>query len=88
MANEYMNEGGGEMPAAEPEATTEEQNVALIPKSFFPPDKPLEPGNECTVRVEEVQDDQVLVSYSHSAASEPAAAPSAPMDEEMQGYMA
>jgi len=90
MAEEYMDESGGgaPTPAPEAEATAEEQNVAILPKSFFPPDKPLEPGNECTVKIEEVQEDQVLVSYSHSAAGgEPAAAPSAPMDEEMQTYM-
>jgi hypothetical protein len=66
-------------------------NVALLPKSFFPPDKPLKIGNECTVKIEEVQDDQVLVSYSHSPTAEPsreAAAPAAPVDEEMAGYMA
>lgn len=90
MAQEYMDEsaGGGAPAAPEAEATAEESNVALLPKSFFPQDKPLEPGNECTVRIEEVQDDQVLVSYSHSPQSSEVAAPSAPMDEEMQGYMA
>ncbi len=93
MAEEYYDDsaGGGESaaPAPEAEATAEESNVAILPKSFFPGDKPLEPGNECTVKIEEVQEDQVLVSYSHSPQSSEAAAQPAPeMDEEMQGYMA
>ena len=37
--------------------------TALIPKSFFPGDKTLEPGNECKVRIERVMDDQVSVTY-------------------------
>lgn len=66
-----------------------DSNVALLPKTFFPPDKPLKIGNECTVKIEEVQDDQVLVSYSHSPQAEPETeAPAPPMDEEMAGYMA
>jgi len=64
-------------------------NVALLPKAFFPPDKPLKVGNECTVKIEEVQDDQVLVSYSHSPAQQPSReAAAAPVDKEMSAYMA
>lgn len=92
MAQDYYGSDAAQPagePAPEAEAKTEESNVAILPKAFFPPDKELKPGNTCKVRVEEVQGDQVLVTYSHDeAAEESDAAPAAPtMDEEMAGYM-
>lgn len=39
--------------------------TALLPKDFFPGDKPLEPGNVCKVKISRVLDDQVEVTYVH-----------------------
>jgi len=94
MAEEnYYDDAATTAAAPAPEAETsngaEESNVALLPKSFFPGDKDLTPGSVCQVRVEEVQEDQVLVSYQHdesqAAAQEAPAVEAPPMDEEMAG---
>lgn len=87
-----------DMPApAEPsedEAPVEEEvqdsNLTLLPKSFFPPEKDLAPGSVCKIKVEEVREDQVLVSYakdeSHEEVMEEAPMPGgAPVDAEMSG---
>ena len=82
-----------EVPAeAETSAEVSEgPETALLPKSFFP-DEPAV-GKVCQVRVEQVMEDQVSVSYNKSESgyeeggAPPAEAAAAP-DEEMQGYMA
>lgn len=61
----------------------------MLPKSFFPAGKDLKPGSTCKVKVDSVQEDQVVVAYVHD--EEPVeeapevAAP--PMDAEMSGFM-
>lgn len=89
MAEDYYGDSTGQAaPAAEAqtEESAEESDVALLPKSFFPADKPLKPGSTCKVRVKEVQEDQVLVTYERDESQEAAPAPP-PMDEEMAQYM-
>lgn len=39
---------------------------ALLPKSIFPSDRPLAPGDTCTFKIEKVYNDQVSVSYVSS----------------------
>lgn len=62
MANDY-NDSGTE--PAEPKRDKGEA-TALLPKNFFPGDKPLEVGNVCKVKIARVLDDQVEVTYMHS----------------------
>jgi len=64
MPDDSMYDDGEDSPTKE-KTKSKDGNTALLPKSFFPSDKPLEPGNTCTVRVERVLDDQVEVTYSH-----------------------
>lgn len=94
MAEDFYNDSPEPSPSAdvavESEAENEDSNVALLPKSFFPGDKDLKPGSTCKVRVEEVQEDQVLVSYQREEESEPEVAPAPampPPDMEMAQYM-
>ena len=87
MPDDLYDDAGGE-PAAAPEKGKDEgAATALLPKSFFPADKPLEVGNECCVTVEKVYGDQVSVSYSHSPEQpeeeEDMGTPTEPMSEEM-----
>ena len=72
MADDSMYDDGGDegSPAPKSEKKETESNTALLPKSFFPGDKSLEPGNTCTIRVERVLDDQVEVTYSHKKADD------------------
>jgi len=72
MPNMYSDRSTSRSDAevSESDKPKNDKGTALIPKSFFPGDKELEPGNECTVKVERVLDDQVEVSYSHSKAKE------------------
>ncbi len=66
-----MYEDGPDNPAPEKSKSEDKASeTALLPKSFFPSDKPLEVGNTCTVKIERVMDDQVSVSYSHSPETE------------------
>ncbi len=87
MPDDLYDDAGGEPAAAPEKAKDEGAATALLPKSFFPADKPLEVGNECTVRIEKVFDDQVSVSYSHSpeqpAEEEEEIAPEEPMSDMM-----
>lgn len=87
--NYYDDSPSPEPPAQPTEESDKDSNVALLPKSFFPPDKDLTPGNTCKVKVEEVQEDQVLVTYVRDEETEEAQAPETmPMrDEEMAQYM-
>jgi hypothetical protein len=80
----------GAPPAAAPaenadQAPDEGAQTALLPKSFFP-DEP-RPGKVCRVRVEQVMDDQVAVSYEKSEEGGETAGAPMPRDEEMAGYM-
>jgi len=61
--------------------TQDDAQTAVLPKDFFQ-GKDLKPGGECKVRIEQVMDDEVAVTYvPHSAedegAAEEAAAPEA-----------
>lgn len=87
MAENYYDDSPApNTPPSNPESPeSEDSNIALLPKSFFPPEKDLTPGSVCRVRVEEVQEDQVLVSYQHDESQEPEAAPALPPDEQMSG---
>lgn len=49
-------------PASEMDATEDESEQALVPKSFFA-GKDLEIGSKCEVRVEGIYDDEVAISY-------------------------
>lgn len=51
-----------ENPESAMDATEEESEQALLPKSFFA-GKDLEIGSKCEVRVEGIYDDEVAVSY-------------------------
>lgn len=85
----YMNDSPGPGPAGAPpteDQAASDSGTALLPKSFFPAEKELSPGNTCQIEIAEVFDDQVSVIYRHDAAEEPEV-PSAPIDEEMAGYM-
>lgn len=89
--SDFYNDSPGPSPSGAPK--TEDQAAsdsatALLPKSFFPAEKELSPGNTCQIEIAEVFDDQVSVIYRHDAAEEPAALPGPPVDEEMQSYMA
>lgn len=88
--NYYDDSPSPESPAQPTEESDKDSNVALLPKSFFPPDKDLTPGNTCKVKVEEVQEDQVLVTYvrdESQAARAAETASASPMDDEMASYM-
>jgi hypothetical protein len=65
---------------AAPAKPDENAPTALIPKSFFG-GKDLTPGKECTIRVEQVMEDQVAVSYVQHREEE------SERDEEMEGLM-
>lgn len=65
---------------AAPAKPDEGAPTALIPKSFFG-GKDLTPGTECRVRVDQVMEDQVAVSYVPHREEE------SEMDEEMSEYM-
>lgn len=69
------------------EEVSEGPQTALIPKSFFP-DEPTV-GKVCKIRVEQVMEDQVSVSYDKSEPGAEDAEQAAPAtaDEEMQSYM-
>jgi len=89
MADESMYDDGApatEAPAApaEPKPSENGNATALIPKSFFSGKRP-EVGDECSVKIDRVMEDGVLVSYvPHSEESEsvptPAPAPDDMMD--------
>lgn len=49
-------------PASEMDATEDESEQALVPKSFFA-GKDLKIGSKCEVRVEGIYDDEVAISY-------------------------
>lgn len=49
-------------PTSEMEATEEESEQALLPKSFFQ-GKDLEVGKKCEIRVEGIYDEEIAVSY-------------------------
>jgi hypothetical protein len=49
-------------PMSEVEATEEEQETALLPRSFFQ-GKDLEVGSKCKIKVEGIFDDEIEVSY-------------------------
>ncbi len=79
-------------PAPEPEEEPSDSNLTLLPKSFFPPEKDLAPGSVCKIQVEEVREDQVLVSYlkdetqeEEVVAPEMATEPISPPGGEMAG---
>lgn len=64
MADDYMSDTDT---AAAPEVDTpteetSDTKTSLLPIAFFQ-GKELEPGTECKVRIESVEDDQVQVSY-------------------------
>jgi len=63
MEDDYMSEGmeGGAPAEAEP-TDKEGARTALLPIDFFQ-GKTLEPGSVCSVRIEEVLEDQVSVTY-------------------------
>ncbi len=65
----YDDSGGADNPGTATKSEKKDKGAAtaLLPKSFFPSDKPLEVGNTCTIKIERVLDGQVSVSYSHSA---------------------
>lgn len=65
---------------AAPAKPDENAPTALIPKSFFG-GKNLMPGKECEIRVEQVMEDQVSVSYVSDSEEE------SERDEEMSEYM-
>ena len=77
------------MEEAPVEEEVQDSNLTLLPKSFFPPEKDLAPGSVCKIQVEEVREDQVLVSYlKDETAEEVVEAPmpgGVPVDEEMSG---
>lgn len=65
---DYYSDGSdsADMEVAETDKPTENDNgaaTALLPKNFFPGDKPLEPGNVCKVKIARVLDDQVEITY-------------------------
>lgn len=64
MADDYMADYSSETPepAAAPREEKSDAKSALLPIAFFQ-GKELEPGGICSVRIEDVQEDQVLVSY-------------------------
>lgn len=73
---------------AEAAPADESAETALLPKTFFA-GKDLAPGTECTVRVEQVMEDQVAVSYvpHEGGESAPEAATMPMQDREMAEYM-
>jgi hypothetical protein len=91
MAENYYDDSPTPAAAATPVAPPteeaapkgEDSNIAILPKSFFPPEKDLTPGSVCKVRVEEVQDDSVLVSYEKDESQETEAPPMEPGMEAM-----
>ncbi len=79
------------MAEAPVEEEVQDSNLTLLPKSFFPPEKDLAPGSVCKIQVEEVREDQVLVSYAKDEGQEEEVLEEAPMpagppmDAEMSG---
>jgi hypothetical protein len=61
MPHDYMMEDE-DMSAPSMERKSSKE-TALLPKSFFPDSKEVEPGKICKVRVERVLEDEVEVSY-------------------------
>jgi hypothetical protein len=74
------NAPAAEAPEQKPDEASE---TALVPKSFFG-GKDLTPGRECKIRIEQVMEDQVAVSYVPHESSEGGEMPG---DEEMSQYM-
>lgn len=69
-ANGYFSDAPeGEAEPTTPEAPKDEAKTALIPLDFFQ-GKELTPGSTCEIRVEQVMDDQVSVSYVESESPE------------------
>lgn len=62
--------GDDEQPSA-PEEGKSKAKTALLPLDFFQ-GKELQPGDTCTIRVEQVMDDQAAVSYVGDNAGEEA----------------
>lgn len=58
----YSPEDNHDAAVGTSEDAAPEAKTALLPKSFFP-DKELEVGKECKVRVEQVYEDEVEVAY-------------------------
>lgn len=78
----FYNDGAPAAAPQSPETTeTSGENVAALPKSFFPDAASIQKGNFARVRVEEVLEDQVLVSPA------PAAEEPDERDEEMESLM-
>ena len=73
MEDDYMSDGteGSEAPEESREPAEGRSKTALLPIDFFQ-GKPLEPGTTCSVKVEEVYEDQVSVSYVPHEAEESA----------------
>jgi hypothetical protein len=68
-ANGYFSDAEAPEAADQPESKPDQAKTALLPISFFQ-GKELTPGHVCEVRVEQVMDDQVSVSYVGSEAGE------------------
>lgn len=67
MADDYFTDGASEIEEGSTTAPEEsdqdsEENIAILPVGFFR-GKDLEVGKTCTIRVENIGDDQVQVSY-------------------------
>lgn len=85
-ANGYFSDAPeGEAEPTTPEEPKDEAKTALIPIDFFQ-GKELTPGSTCEIKVEQVMDDQVSVSYvAHESTEEEsmeAEIPSAPMESD------
>jgi hypothetical protein len=65
-----QTEAGDESTGEETENEDSSEETALLPKSFFH-GKALKPGNVCKIKVDEVYEDEVMVSYvRHDSDSE------------------
>lgn len=74
MADDMYDEEASQTESGDTESSEENadtsEDTALLPKSFFP-NKQLEPGKVCKVKVDEVYEDEVMVSYvQHEGDSE------------------
>lgn len=69
----FSDSGGADEPEAvdnpEEEKSESEATTALLPLDFFQ-GKELKPGDTCTIKIEQVMDDQVSASYMGSDSEE------------------
>lgn len=70
-SNAYFSDAGApdQLPPEEPKEEQASTKTALLPISFFK-GKSLNPGDTCEVKIDQVMDDQVSVSYVGSDTEE------------------